>query len=386
MNTATGDPAGGAEPGPVRRSATGPARLAAPGSVRLTARGGLIDRVRGWDVQFPAAFVVILAVGLVVAGQLAEDLADSSRLEMLPPVFSGHRWTVIAWVVYMLLITRVVDRTVRAAIPSIERVLKVDGPGVRAYIQRLRPVEVSANLALLVTSAIIVTTLFAGLGLDMPVTSNPVTNEPLFLPQNPLAALAVLAGYTVVGWAGLSLIYLTVRLARALGALCREPLEVDVFDTTNLLPFGNIALAGSLAPAGIIVILLLGLGQPTTWLSWTVLVLAAVASLLALLLPLRGVHRQMSEAKDGVIANLNARIAQVYEEINRAATTGPEIAGLNARTNTLIPLRKTVHEMTTWPFADTVAFGRAILIASAPLIYTILSELIKVFWINPLSA
>ena len=52
---------------------------------------------------------------------------------------------------------------------------------------------------------------------------------------------------------------------------------------------------------------------------------------------------------------------------------------------TLVPLRKTVGEMTTWPFADTVAFGRAVLIASAPLIYTVLNELIKKFWIEPLS-
>jgi hypothetical protein len=344
------------------------------------------ERLRQWDIRFPAVFVVIAAVGLVVTGQLAEDLADSPRLELLPPVFSGHRWTVIATVVYTLLISRVVDRTVQSAIPSIERVVKVDEPHIRAYIQRLRPVEVSANLALLAASAIVVTTLFAGLGLDMPVTRNPVTDEPSFLPENPLGAVAVLAGYTVVGWAWLSLIYLTVRLARALGALCREPLEVDVFDTANLLPFGNIALAGSLAPAGIIVILLLGLGQPTNWLSWTVLLLVAVASLLALLLPLRGVHRQMSEAKDGVLANLNARISQVYDEVSRTAVDATQPPGLDQRTNTLIPLRKTVHEMTTWPFADTVAFGRAVLIASAPLIYTVLSELIKVFWINPLSA
>lgn len=348
-----------------------------------------LDRLWRWDIQFPAAFVVIAAVGLVVLGQLAEDLADSPRLELLPPVFSGHRWTVIATVVYALLISRVVDRTVRGAIPSIERVVKADAPNVRAYLRRLRPVEVSANVALLAASAIVVTTLFAGLGLDMPVTSDPLTGEPLFLPESPLGAAAVLAGYTVVGWAWLSLVYLTVRLGRALGELCREPLEVDVFDTTNLLPFGNIALAGSLAPAGIIVILLLGLGQPTHWLSWTVLVLVAIASLLALLLPLRGVHRQMAEAKDAVLANLNGRISRVYDEVDQhdaKGPTGPDLAALSARTNTLIPLRKTVHEMTTWPFADTVAFGRAILIASAPLIYTVLSELIKVFWINPLSA
>lgn len=368
------------------KSATGKAaRVTPPGSARPNSPEAALERIRRWDLQFPAALVVIAAVGLVVAGQLAEDLADTPGLEMLPTTFSAARWTVVAVVAYMLLITRVVDRTVQGAIPSIERVMKLDASTVRGYVQRLRPVEVSANLVLLAASAIIVTTLFAGMGLDMPLTEHPVTQEPLFLPPSPLGALAVLAGYTVFGWAGLSLIYLTVRLGRALGDLCREPLEVDVFDTTNLLPFGNIALAVSLAPAGIIVILLLGLGQPSNWLSWTVLLLAAVTSLLALLLPLRGVHKQMSDAKDAVLVDINARISEVYDEVSRGTLAPPEIAALNGRTNTLIPLRKTVQEMTTWPFADTVAFGRAILIASAPLIYTVLSELIKVFWINDLT-
>ena len=362
-----------------------PAPVMASGSARRPSGVAVRDRIRRLSLEFPAAIVVIAALGLVVAGQLAEDLADSPTLEMLPPVFSGSRWTVVAVVAYMLLISRVVDRTVQGAIPSIQRILKLDAAAVRAHIERLQPVEARTNLVLLAASAIIVVTLFAGLGFDMPVTNSPVTGDPMFLPRDPLGALAVLAGYTVFGWAGLSLIFLTVRHGRGLGALCREPLAVDVFDTTNLLPLGNIALAGALAPAGIIVIFLLGLGQPSHWISYTVLLLAAVASLLALLLPLRGVHRQMSEAKDVALADINARISEVYDEVSRSPLAAPEIPGLNARTNTLIPLRKTVHEMTTWPFADTVAFGRAVLIASAPLIYTALNELIKRFWIDPLS-
>jgi hypothetical protein len=64
---------------------------------------------------------------------------------------------------------------------------------------------------------------------------------------------------------------------------------------------------------------------------------------------------------------------------------GPaQLGPLNERTSILIPLRKTVQEMTTWPFRDTVAFGRAVLIAAAPLIYAVLSQLINVFWITPL--
>jgi hypothetical protein len=368
----------------VKSATRKPAPVMASGSARRAPGVAVRDRILRLDLEFAAAIVVIVALGLVVAGQLAEDLADGSTIEMLPPIFSGARWTVVAVVAYMLLISRVVDRTVQGAIPSIERVLKLDAAAVRAHIHRLQPVEVRTNLVLLAASALIVTTLFAGLGLEMPVTNNPVTGDPMFLPQDPVAALAVLAGYTVFGWAGLSLIYLTGRLGRALGALCREPLVVDVFDTTNLLPLGNIALAGALAPAGIIIIFLIGLGAPGSWISYTVLLLAAVASLLALLLPLRGVHRQMSEAKDAVLADINGRISQVYDEVSRAPDAGPEIAALNGRTNTLVPLRKTVHEMTTWPFADTVAFGRAILIASAPLIYTALNEIIKRFWIDTL--
>ena len=41
--------------------------------------------------------------------------------------------------------------------------------------------------------------------------------------------------------------------------------------------------------------------------------------------------------------------------------------------------------MTTWPFRGTLAFGRALLIASAPLIYAALSEIIRVWWLAPLT-
>ncbi|MEA2610193.1 MAG: hypothetical protein QOJ75_2436, partial [Chloroflexota bacterium] len=316
--------------------------------------------------------------------QFAEDVADSPPLQMLPPIFFARRWTLIVAVLYLLVISRVVDRTVRRSLPSLERVMRIDAATFRGFARRLEHPGIAVNVALLAVSALIVIALFPLLGLSL-VTDDPVTHLQVYLPSSAGDALLVLAGYTVIGWAVLSLVYLTVRLARALGELTRQPLDVDVFDTANLFPFGNIALAGALAPAGIIVILLLGLGEPSTWLSWTVLLLAAVSSLLVLLLPLRGIHRQMSEAKEAVLADLSARIGQVYEDVSRASIDSPQQPGLAERTGTLIPLRKTVEEMTTWPFADTVAFGRAVLIASAPLIYTVLSELIRIFWIDPLS-
>ena len=84
------------------------------------------------------------------------------------------------------------------------------------------------------------------------------------------------------------------------------------------------------------------------------------------------------------MATLNGRISQAYDEATGPAIGAAELVELNQRTNTLIPLRKTLQEMTTWPFRDTVAFGRAVLIASAPLIYTALEEIIRIVWIAPL--
>jgi hypothetical protein len=247
----------------------------------------------------------------------------------------------------------------------------------------MRPPDTKVNLVLLASSALIVTVLFVVTGASLPI-DDPAGN-PNFLPADRLAAFAILAGYTALGWAGLSLFYLTIRVGRSLAELCRLPLDINVFDTTNLLPFGNIALASALAPAGVVVLLLLGMGQPSTWLGGSVLLVATASGLLALLLPLRGIHRQMSEAKEAALAKLNERLSRVYDKVTAGGVDATQPAGLDVRANTLIPLRRTAHEMTTWPFADTVAFGRAVLIASAPLIYTVLNELIKVFWIAPLS-
>jgi hypothetical protein len=344
----------------------------------------VLDRVRGAVARHRAAVLVVIAVGLVAIGQLVEDMADSPPMQMLPPTFLIRRWTVVVAVLYMLVISRLVERTVARSLPALQSVLGMTDTAFRRYAVRMQPPAMSVDLALLVISVLVVVLLFPVLGSDLP-TRDPVTNAPVYLPTSVVEAVAVLAGYVIVGWAVLTLVYETVRLGRALAAASHETFVIDPFDTTNLLPFGNIALAVSLAPAGVIFILLLGLGQPNSILSWTVLLGAASASILALLLPLRAIHRQMADAKEAALATLNDRISRAYDEATGPSIDDAALGRLSQRTGTLIPLRKTVQEMTTWPFRDTVAFGRAVLIASAPLIYTALEELIKVIWINPLS-
>ena len=239
-----------------------------------------------------------------------------------------------------------------------------------------------ADTALLTLSAVLVAVLFLvperRSRLDDPVTTGDEAA------RGRPGAIAVIPD--MPSWDGPVLRSSTGRSgsARTLGDLSRERLAVNVFDTRELLPFGNIALALALAPAGIVVILLLGLGQPGTLLSWTVILLATLASVLALLLPLRGVHQQMARAKQDVIGDIDRRLSEIYAELSGAAFGSARMVPLNQATNTLVPLRTTVSQLTTWPFRNTVAFGRAVLIASAPLVYAALSELIRVFWITPM--
>jgi hypothetical protein len=331
--------------------------------------------------------LITLAVAVVAAGQLAEDIADSEPLQLLSPSDSVRRWTVIAAVAYMLVISRYVDRMVDRSMSALREVIEIDPDRFERYAIGLGRLSRTFEAGLLIAAAVVVVVIFPVLGSSLPI-DDPVSGALTHLPPLGIDAGLILAAYAVLGWAVVSMVTSTLRRARALGQLTREPLEVDVFDTSPLLPLGNIALATALAPAGIIVILVFGFGRPNEALSWTVLLLATSASIFALILPLRGIHRQMARAKQRVLSSLGARIRQTYVEADSdagAAADQAETARLNNRISALIALRKTVGEMTTWPFRDTLAFGRAVLIASAPLIYTVISELIKVFWINPLA-
>lgn len=335
----------------------------------------LSDRLRV-PGSYRHAFLVVALVALVGAGQLVED-ASNGIVQMLSSPPSIPRWTVVALVLYELVLTAFVYRTVQRSLQSLRLVVKIEGASFSRYERAIRRRDKRMDLVLLLGSAVIVLILFNNGRL--------VLDQSDALPHDPVGMLFALVGYVVVGWAGLRLLYVASRMGLLLGRLSREPLDINVFDTAALLPFGNIALAVALAPAGIIAILLVGMGPPSGLFGQTILMLASLASLLALILPLRGVHRQMAGAKDAALDKVNTRVGQLFDEVSTLSDLDAiQMARLSDSSGALIPLRKTIGEMTTWPFRDTLAFGRAVLIAMAPLIYTTLNELIRLFLIAPL--
>jgi hypothetical protein len=341
---------------------------------------GLRDRVLHWIPLLAVAAGILI----VFLGQLVEDLDDSAPVQMLSPTDAVRRWTIVFAVLYMVLIGRWVDRLVDRSLASLEKTLNFDPEKFRSFTEPMRRLSTTVEVSLLALSAAVVTLLFVGLGTSLPI-DDPVTSAPTFLPASGLNAFVVVIAYAILGWALMSVVVVTIRRGRALARLSHEPLAVDVYDTTDLLPLGNIALATSLAPAGIIVILLIGFGRPSALLSWSVLLLATSASLVALIGPLLGIHGQMLKAKRLVLRQVNGRIRELHQLVTSGQQfDGPETIRLNSELTLLATLRKTVMEMTSWPFRDSLTFGRAVLIAGAPLIYAVMTELIKVLWIDPL--
>jgi hypothetical protein len=330
--------------------------------------------------------VVLPIVGtlIVLAGQVAEDTLDSPPLQMLQPAVDLQRWLIVGFVAYLFGIWAVAERTVERSLESVRPVVRISDAEFERYARRMETMPAISEIFLLAVSAVVSVLLFAVLRADL-LVDDPVTHASTSLPLAPVGAL-VLAGYTVFGWAFLRLLYGTARLATALAGLTREPLDVDVFDTSPLVPFGNIALALSLAPAGAIIILIITLGRPTQPIGWSVVVEATGATLLALILPLWGVHRQMAVAKHRAFSALSATVSDVYTTATSPRRPNDEQwTHLGNIAGTTLQLRKTVQDMTTWPFRGTLAFGRALLVAAAPLIYATLSELIRLTLIAPLT-
>lgn len=335
-------------------------------------------------IRYP--LLVFACVALVMAGQWVEDALDTANLEMLIPASSIARWTVVILTFYMVVVLRLIQRTAAHTTYEVRSTVVCSDSVFDALARRMKRVHWRTDLGLAVLTTVVVVILFPILQSPLPVVRNPQTNALNYLPTDSFNAALVMAAYIVVGWSALRLTVNTVRLGKALGELTQQPLKINVFDPTNVLPLGRLALALSLAPAGIVLILLVGLGSPTGLISWSLFLLASLASVLALVLPLRGVHRQMLHEKQAALARLNHDLSGIHTEIMGSdPRDAARDAVLSTRTNTLVSFRKIVLEGPTWPFQNTLAVSRAVLVAGAPLIYTALNELIRIFVIAPLT-
>jgi hypothetical protein len=201
----------------------------------------------------------------------------------------------------------------------------------------------------------------------------------LDLSQTPdlVAGALVVLFFAVTTWLVLSMVYSALRIALGLRALAAHPLEINVFDPALLLPFGRLSLLYTVAFAGLLLIPLVLLGTPTAQGGGIVLILLTVIGLVALFVPLWGVHTQMVRARETMLEELSERLMAVQRVIEDPARSGPaetEAAGKQVEALTLV--RSSILSQPSWPFRGVLSFSRAVLAAASPLIYFILEKLL----------
>ena len=320
-----------------------------------------------------------LTVGLATAFLLGEQLweyslrdpdlgglakvAELTALLAIPLVF-----------LYCVIMIKVLRGTALRELAELQASLDLTPTEYDGYVHRMVSTSRRGEGAIGVASVAIVVVLWVILGLPLPVGAD------TYLPHQPLAALVVLASYVLFCWGGLSLIYATLRFGASLGALARCPLTINIFDPENLLPFGRLSLLHSLSAAGVILILLISLGPPVSFLAWSVVLLATLASLSALIWPLRGVNRQMSLAKRKALAQIHGEFLECQNRLLQSVGADDvQLKAIADRVETLGRLRKTVAGAAAWPFRDLGAALRALIAALSPLVYVVVSEAIRTY-------
>ncbi len=346
---------------------------------------GLAQRWLGWGKpvteRLPLPYPLILAVlGVVLLATqlLLYAQRDPSGLYRQPVVLSRHL-ALPVFTFYMLIMLRTLKYRAVAALQDLRLAVKVsDDEYDRLVLATIKTTPWHAIVLLAIAAA---STLlwFVVLQGALPFNALPQLGREYLSTSIPTALLTLIS-YSVFGWAGLELVVATIRFGRGLGALAEHPLVVNVFDPTNLLPFGTLALLHSISVAGVVVGLLILLGQPEFLLDYIVVLLGSLTSVLALVLPLVGVRKRMLQAKHEAVELIHHRLSDCQTTLLALKDHNPDaIKALTNATDNLISLRKTILAQPSWPFRNSLAVLRVTLTAFTPAAYFILNELIRAY-------
>jgi len=334
--------------------------------------GGLIERL-------PLPYwLVVLLLGASAAGEqvLEMSLVDPTFARALSLIGTGLVFP--ALVIYILTHLHILRKASIEALTDLRPSVQVSDNVYEALARRLVRGNPRVETALLGGALGVVLLFFLGLQSDL-------LSYDGGLPASPWAAAFIILNYTLLGWLILRVVYIAIRQALALHALARQPLEVNVFDPANLLPFGRLSLIQSLPVVALILIPLVLIGPPTQ--AGYMVILLSVVSVLSLFVPLWGVHRQIDNAKEQVLENIYRRLLIIQRDLLGMEDLDPQtIDNMSDRTAMLVKLRELIQQSPDWPFKDSASVMRAIVAVSSPLVYFILNALIGAYVIPLLTS
>jgi hypothetical protein len=312
--------------------------------------------------------IIVILVGVLGAAEQLLELRIATQLGLTNAV--SQAITFVAILLYTLMSLRFLKQKALSALFDLRPAVLISDEAYDRHVQRMVGARWGIELGLVAAATGIVVPLFM-MDADM---INAVSGQ-----SGGWAMLALMAfTWVLLGWLLLSLVYASIRQARALGALARCPLSFNVYDPSNLLPFGRLSLWHGLVITGLVMIPLILVGMPTQ--AGLPVVGVSIVSLLAVFIPLWGVHEQISRAKAKALSAMNSQLleiqAQWLDPLNHSAD---ESKRLSDRINMLLTLRKVAAESPSWPFKSEAALVRAVIAAASPIIYFFLNQLILRF-------
>lgn len=317
-----------------------------------------------------------LVVGLGVMG-VAQQMVIYSRYD---PALSSEsaifpkRVVLPLLLVYLATSLRILRNSTARALVQLRPVVRVDDAQYEAHLRWTLAVPRPDAFLLLALVLSLNIGLYVVQGMTLPLAMAQT------LPPEPLAAGFILGTLMMLGWLLLYIVYLCARFSVGLYRLAQKPLLINVLDPYALLPFGRLALQYSLTLVGLILLLVVPLGRPSALDEYLVVILASLGSLLALVIPLWGVHRQMQTAKQEMLAKIHDQFREVQDTLlDGSRFEKAELDDLSERTEKLTRLRKHIWDAPNWPFKTWASTLRAVLAALIPLILVALQEGVKFY-------
>ena len=322
-------------------------------------------------LPLPYGWVVVL-LGLLGAGsQIAEQYLRDPGYEHIDLDAVTSRLVFVGLLVYILLHLRYLKRAAVRGLRALRPSVRVDDPTYESHVARALNANRLVELIMFLVATAITLLFFLAPPREMVTAAGGLRGGTLLV-------FFVATTYAVLGWLVLTLLYTSIRYANGLGAMARCPLAVNVFDTGNLLPFGRLSLLFSLSTVGLILIPLIVLGPPRQ--AGILVIGISLLSLLALFVPLWGVHQQIVSAKQRVIVELAQGLMAIEAELTDVANADSEhLKMLWERTDTLLEFRRRIAGSPSWPFQDVGAIIRASAAALSPLVYLVLDQLIQAY-------
>ena len=284
----------------------------------------------------------------------------------------GQATVFVVLFVYILIVLRMLKRAALGALEELRPSVFISDEVVRRARVSDGQCKVEHRSRAVGVASIVIVALLFGVGQsDLFILGG---GFPASLPLKAFMAFT----YVFLGWLLLSLIYAAIRQARALGALARCPLDVNVYHPANLFPFGRLSVWHGVAIVGLVMIPLLILGMPSR--AGFLVIGFSIIGLAAVFIPLWGVHEQIGNAKAKALNAMSQQLLEVQTQwLDPLNHSADESKRLSDRINMLLTLRKVIADSPNWPFKSEAAMVRAALAAASPLIYFIINQLILRF-------